>query len=154
MSECTEKIKIIDTLDKEEISQLHAAVSGFSSQSFELKKLCVTIVISACTIAATVFRDNYGYEFLLTLKIIILTIPILFYIVDITTYYYQDKLRCIMFNLENNIRRRNEIELKNNNRFSTKQSTWCRRVLRAVFSTSNIIYWSLVVVGVVIFIFI
>lgn len=146
------KAKLENSLDSQKVEQLHKAVLGLSTQSFELKKLCVTIEVSACTLAVTFFKNSLdSSEFLLTLKIIILVIPILFYVVDITTYYYQDKLRYNMNNLENKIRERNNIVEKVNDRFTKQKRMVFKRLIRSVTSVSNIIYWGLILLGILFF---
>ncbi|MDR0957989.1 MAG: hypothetical protein LBM16_02120 [Clostridiales bacterium] len=150
------KVSIEDSLDKDEISQLYKAVSGFSSQSFELKKLCVTVEVSVCTLFFTVFIDNFDNTlfdnnlFGCLCKLSALLIPILFCIVDITTYYYQDKLRASIFKLENNIRKRHEIATKENKRFTTR-SRVPYRLFRSILNASNIIYLGLIVIGSLLF---
>lgn len=87
MNDLKNKISLQDSLDREEIDQLHKAVLGFSTKSFEIKKLCVTVEVSACTLAATIFCDYNDIDaFWIIKKFIFLHIPILFYLVDISTF--------------------------------------------------------------------
>ena len=144
-----------DSFDRNEIEQLHRATLGFSKQCFDLKKLCVTVEISACALAVTIFRDAYGdNELFFALKLIALFTPLLFYSLDVCTFYYQDKLRKCMFDIENKIRKRNGIQLKTNDRFSESNHTRKMRIFRSVTNESNIIYWGLIVFAILFIIFI
>jgi hypothetical protein len=150
MSSADEKRVLEDSFDKNEIEQLHKAVLGLSNQSFELKKFCITILVSACTLATTIFRDSINtYSFLTAIKAIVLLIPIFFYLVDISTYYYQDKLRKDMFDIENKIRNRNSLTLKTDDRFSNRNNKKLRRLCKSFLSVSNIIYWGLIVFAII-----
>lgn len=160
MSSNTKNIKkeTEDDLDKIQIDQLHKAVLGFSSQSFEIKKFCVTIEISACTLVSTIFKNNFIEKddiFILIIKLISFFIPALFCLLDISTYYYQDKLRKKIFEIENNIRERHNISRKNNKRFERKSSgDRIFRLCRSIFNASNIIYLVLIIVALLIYYYI
>lgn len=147
--------KLEDSFDKNEIEQLHKAVLGISKHCFEIKKLCVTVEVSVCTLAVTLFSSTYSSnEFLCMFKIVILLIPMLFYLVDICTYYYQDKLRYMMVDIENRIRNRHEVQLKNVKRFSKKNNTFIKRLFRSILAGPNIIYWGLIILAVLLSFFI
>jgi len=151
----TQQTELENSFDRNEIEQLHRATLGFSKQCFDLKKLCVTVEISACALAVTIFRDAYGDDGLFfALKLIALFTPLLFYSLDVCTFYYQDKLRKCMFDIENKIRKRNGIQLKTNDRFSESNHTSKMRVFRSVTNESNIIYWGLIVFAILFIIFI
>lgn len=147
----TDDLAIMDDFSKSNIEQLHKVVLNFSSQSFEIKKLCVTVEIAALTLIATIFKDNYASSsFTMLIKLIGLLVPLFFYLLDICTYYYQDKLRLVMFNEENVIRQRHGIELLKNKRFTkAKCPTW-GRIGRAIVNGSNLVYWGLIILAVVI----
>jgi hypothetical protein len=134
-----------DSFDKDEIEQLHKAVLGISGQCFEIKKLCVTIELSVCTLVTTIFREIHASkELLFVIKIIIFSVPMFFYFVDICTYYYQDKLRKTMFDIENKIRCRHNVQLKNDKRFNIKNYIFVRRLFKSIVNGTNIIYWGLI----------
>lgn len=151
----TQQTELEDSFDRNEIEQLHRATLGFSKQCFDLKKLCVTVEISACALAVTIFRDVYGDDKLFfALKLIALFTPLLFYSLDVCTFYYQDKLRKNMFDIENKIRVRNAIQLKTDKKFNESNHTRNMRLFRSVKNESNIIYWGLIVFAILFIIFI
>ena len=144
------KVEIEDGFSKDHIDQLHKAVLGFSSQSFEIKKMCVTVEIGAFTLIVSAFKDNYSDpKFIALLKIIGLAIPILFYIVDVCTYFYQDKLRGLMYIEENEIKVRHNIQINKNERFEETKFIGFKRLLRSIFAVSNIIYWGLILLSII-----
>lgn len=133
-----------DDFDKMQIDQLHKVVMNFSSQSTEIKKMCITVEVAALTLVTTVFKDSYSDSSFTNLVILILfSVPILFYGIDIYTYYYQDKLRASMYKHENEIRRRNGLRTLDENRFKTDKG----RICRALKSYSNTIYWALLMIA-------
>lgn len=80
------------TLDLKTIDQLHAVVLDLSKNCFELKKLCATVLVSAAVLIATFTDKKLDYSFLGAGAIIIG----FFWILDVQSYFYQDKLRSIM----------------------------------------------------------
>lgn len=92
-----------DELDQTNIDQLHKAVLQLSSNCFELKKFCVTVLISAITLIAT-FTDKQLDPFIFVVGIFVV---IFFWLLDSQSYYYQEKLRARMKELAGNIAQRN-----------------------------------------------
>ena len=134
-----------DDFDTMKINQLHNVVMNFSSQSVEIKKMCITVEIAALTLTTTIFKENYTeLSFAILTLLILFLVPILFYGIDIYTYYYQDKLRGLMLEHENNIRKRNKLDTLTEKRFDTNNK---ERILRAIKSYSNMIYWALLVIA-------
>ncbi|WP_170075069.1 hypothetical protein [Paraclostridium dentum] len=107
-------VKISDELDKENYRQLHNVVLNFSNNSIEIKKLCITAVIAVPTIFFNFFSNpkNITINLLNNICFILIVIVVLFYLVDVYTYYYQKKLRDSMLNIENNIRKRHKLKEK------------------------------------------
>lgn len=134
-----------DDFDTMKIDQLHKVVMNFSSQSTEIKKMCITVEVAALTLITTIFKENYSEpSFTILTLLILFLVPILFYSIDIYTYYYQDKLRGVMFKCENNIRERNELDILTEERFDTNNK---ERIRRAIKSYSNMIYWALLIIA-------
>lgn len=134
-----------DDFDTMKIDQLHKVVMNFSSQSTEIKKMCITVEVAALTLITTIFKENYSEpSFTILTLLILFLVPILFYSIDIYTYYYQDKLRGLMFKYENNIRARNELGILTEERFDTNNK---ERIRRAIKSYSNMIYWALLIIA-------
>lgn len=134
-----------DDFDTMKIDQLHKVVMNFSSQSTEIKKMCITVEVAALTLITTIFKENYSEpSFTILTLLILFLVPILFYSIDIYTYYYQDKLRGVMFKYENNIRERNELDILTEERFNTNNK---ERIHRAIKSYSNMIYWALLIIA-------
>lgn len=134
-----------DDFDTMKIDQLHKVVMNFSSQSTEIKKMCITVEVAALTLITTIFRENYSeLAFTILTLLILFLVPILFYGIDIYTYYYQDKLRGLMLKYENNIRKRNKLDTLTEERFDTNNK---KRICRAIKSYSNMIYWALLIIA-------
>ena len=70
-------------------------------------------------------------------------IPIMFCFIDSYTYYYQDKLRGLMYNEEKKMKERHSIEFKVNMRF--EKINFIVRILRSIFSYSNLLYAALLI---------
>jgi hypothetical protein len=88
-----------DELDKASIDQLHKAVLQISGKCFKIKKLCVTVLISAATLLAT-FTDK---KLDLSLFVGGLIGVSFFWLLDAQNYYYQEKLRARMKKLGEDI---------------------------------------------------
>ena len=89
-------------LRNKQIDQLHNATLNISKQCFEIKKLCLTIEVTTLTFTLNItsnIDDCYLY-----IAFLGLIIPLIFWILDSLTYYYQDKLRYRMLKTENEIR--------------------------------------------------
>lgn len=137
---------IEDSLNLKQIDQLHNATLNFSNNSLETKKLCVTAEIASITLLIGLHEKDKITNLLLLIGISGLIIALLFYIVDVCFYYYQDKLRNAMIKEENKIRDRHKIEQREFGR----QDKMCGRVSRSIFNGSQIMYWILMLVSVVI----
>jgi hypothetical protein len=133
-----------DDMDLMSIEQLHKVVLQLSSNCFELKKLCATILISAATLFATFsgWRLNYSIfnsGFVVTL---------FFWILDAQSYYYQEKLRSRMKILAERILRRrssgSHLEIDGVGAVLTEQREnlkYYQRVLHSLFNKSMVFYW-------------
>lgn len=122
--------EIQDKLSWNKINQLHEAVSNFSKQSFDIKKLWITVEISAMTLLLTLKIDDVKL-----LLIIAGVILLFFYLLDSMTYYYQDKLREIMAKEQNAIRKRNNISVQ-----KIERTNW--RMFRSLINWSHLLYYS------------
>jgi hypothetical protein len=81
-----------DELDKVSIDQLHKAVLQISGNCFEIKKLCVTVLISAATLVAIFTNKKLDLAFFVGSLIGVS----FFWLLDAQNYYYQEKLRTRM----------------------------------------------------------
>ena len=151
MQDDTSKIKIQDELSYIQINQLHKATMTFSSQSFELKKFSIVAISTVSTIILGAKRDGIilGAKkdwYVLFLAIVLITV--LFYTLDAIAYYYQRVLRQRMIDEENKIYNRNNItEIRLS---LSKQPTWWG----AFFNKSHFMYYTIVVICVLILVFI
>ena len=125
---------IQDELDKLVVEQLHKATLNFSAESQETKKLCVTLVAAIFTLLAafskTVLRNLEINS--IWIALLCASIPLLFWVVDTVTYYYQKKLRYQMQDKLNAIRKRYAIPIENNEKKAS--------VFRSFFNSSNLMY--------------
>jgi hypothetical protein len=84
------KTNIEDNINMEQIRQLHNATLNFSNQCNEIKKLYVTVIIAVITLFFNIFKENYSsINFYRLVSILVLGISILFYLLDVCSYYYQ-----------------------------------------------------------------
>ncbi|MCC2447280.1 hypothetical protein LKL89_26150, partial [Bacillus cereus] len=68
-----------DDFDTMKIDQLHKVVMNFSSQSIEIKKMCITVEVAALTLITTIFKGNYSEpSFTISTLLILFLVPILF----------------------------------------------------------------------------
>ncbi len=145
---------IEDSLNLKQIDQLHNATLNFSNNSLETKKLCVTAEIASITLLIGLHENDKINNLFLVLGISSLIIALLFYIIDVCFYYYQDKLRDIMVKEENKIRCRHRLPIQEFNRRTVLGNKICDRVIRSLLNGSQIMYWILIVVSVaILFIF-
>ena len=146
--EKSDAFTIEDSLSLKQIDQLHNATLNFSNNSLEAKKLCVTAEIAAVTLLIGLHENNQINNLYIVLGISSLMIALLFYIIDIVFYYYQDKLRDTMINEENKIRHRHRLLPQEFNRQTKFKNKSGDRVMRSIFNCSQIMYWILIGVSI------
>lgn len=81
-----------DELDWKLLDQLHGAVSQISSFCFEIKKFCVTTLFVVLAFIIKFTSDKLDQSIFVTGLII----PLCFWFLDATGYFYQVKLRGMM----------------------------------------------------------
>lgn len=138
-------ISVADELNKMQIEQLHKATLNFSNNSLETKKLCITVEIAVIT-AVIGISKNLKFENLTgVIKIFAIVVPLLFYLVDIVFYFYQDRLREKMLQEENEIRCRHSLP-----RRPLRPNSRLLRFGRSVINKSQIMYWCLILLAFII----
>ena len=136
-----EQRKIADELDRVQIDQLHKATLNFSNNSLETKKLCVTVQIAVYTLLASIYKENALSNLRISLELLGVLIPVLFYFVDVVLYFYQDRLRENISTKINEIKKRNGLPIQS---LSQRKP----RLLRSFFNGSQILYWGLILVSI------
>jgi hypothetical protein len=138
---------IQDELDKTSITQLHSVVLQLSGNCFELKKLCVTVLVSAGTLVATFAGWRIDAALLGTGAVV----TSFFWILDGQSYYYQEKLRARMKNLADRIAARGEVTSALGNDgvgavLSEERAQWNSRERgrHALLNQSMAFYWMLI----------
>lgn len=135
-----------DDLDKEQIDQLHAVTLQVSSNCFELKKLCATVLVAAGTLVVTLTRRQLDSALFIAGLVVVL----LFWVADTQSYYIQAKLR----------NRMKELQQARARRFRALRGyaaegvgipietppTQVRRVIQAFFNASMLYYFLIVTV--------
>lgn len=81
-----------DELDWKLLDQLHGVVAQISSFCFEIKKFCVTTVFVVLTLMVKFTSDKLDHS----IFVAGLVIPLCFWFLDATGYFYQVKLRGTM----------------------------------------------------------
>ena len=99
------ELEVRDELDKVSVDQLHKVVVQLGTNCFELKKLCVTVLLGAATLIATFTRKQLDESFFVASFVAVL----LFWVLDAQSYYYQEKLRARMKDLAEDIARRHQM---------------------------------------------
>ena len=99
--------RVSEDLEKEEREQLHRATLALSQQSFETKRLLVTVLIAVATVCGAVFRDNYNVliDNRVPLCLGLLVIITLFWIMDGMTNFYTNRLRYNIDKIRNQTRK-------------------------------------------------
>ena len=128
--------EIQDKLNWDNINQLHNAVSNFSRQSFDIKKLWITVEISVITLLSSLKVGDIDFAVL-----IIELVVIFFYFLDSMTYYYQNKLRYKMEAERNAIRKRYGIKYKSPNQEKCS-------IFKALFNWSHLLYYVVLAFGI------
>lgn len=137
-----------DELDWKLLDQLHGAVSQISSFCFEIKKFCVTTLFVILAFVIKFTSDKLDHS----IFVVGLIIPLCFWFLDATGYYYQVKLRGMM----NAIRERLALEhsAKIIDSLSAKviepsrvKASLCKRIFAAGFNHSMWLYAILLVIN-------
>lgn len=140
------RIEKEDSLDMENIRQLHNATLALSNQSFEIKKLCVTLYIAFLTFSLTLStKFSTSKEFIDFFVLIGTCICLTFYMADCMTYYYQKSLRNVMNKTTLQIKVRNNINVpprSSNNKI--------KLFLKSLFNGSQLIYLGLLLITLLI----
>ncbi|WP_353777862.1 hypothetical protein [Winogradskyella sp. 3972H.M.0a.05] len=142
--------EIKDQIDWKVIDQLHAATIEFSRNCSNIKKICVTLLIATCTLLAK-FNDN---SLDLSFFVAGFFIPLFFWGLDASSYFYQERLRGIINGKLNEIRNRNlndtiitpigyVLEIERNND---------KRIYRSIFNYSMLLYYILLLGDLTLFI--
>lgn len=144
-------MEIKDQIDWKVIDQLHAATIEFSRNCSSIKRLCVTVLIASCTLLVKLTDGILDPSFFVAG----LLIPPLFWGLDATSYFYQEKLRGMINGKLNDIKNRNASDTLRSlegivlETHRTKKS----RVVRSIFNSSMLLYYILIVINVILFIF-
>ena len=126
--------RVSEDLEKEEREQLHRATLALSQQSFETKRLLITVLIAVATVCGAVFRDNYRVlvdnriPFCLGLLVIIL----LFWIMDGMTNFYTNRLRYHIDKMRNQTRKSYRL---------SRGSIHLERVFGKKLSANKLLHW-------------
>jgi hypothetical protein len=141
---------IKDQIDWKVVDQLHAATLEFSRNCSNLKKICITLLIASCTLLAKFNNNSLDLSFFVAGFVI----PLFFWGLDSTSYFYQEKLRGIINTKLNDIKRRN-----GNETITTAEGialeierTQESRLKRSIFNYSMLLYYILIGLDLVLFI--
>ena len=124
-------------------------VVEFSKNCFELKKLCATVVGSSLTLLAAFTTQRLDAVFFVSSAVIIG----FFWTADAQSYYYQEKLRIRMKDLQQDILRRDNTSFIFDgvgmpvSSERQRGSTW-HRVFHSLFNSSMAFYFGLLIIDV------
>lgn len=141
------KKSIQDELDWKLLDQLHSVVAQISSFCFEIKKFCVTTLFVVMTLMAKFTLDKLDHS----IFVAGLIIPVCFWFLDATAYFYQVKLRGTMESIRRRLASRDENPLVAENgemiiSSSRASASICDRIFDAAFNHSMWIYGFLVLI--------
>ena len=88
----------IPELERMQIDQLHEVVLQLSKNCFEIKKLCLTVLVSALVIISGFTSRQLDLSVFLGAAAVVA----FFYLLDAQSYYYQRKIRLRMRDLVSN----------------------------------------------------
>lgn len=100
-----------DSLDKDSINQLHAAVLQVSQTCYDIKKLCATIISSAVAVVVGLARVQTDVKVGYSLFLVGAAISAFFWFLDGQYYLLQTKMRLRMKELADDIAKRNGLML-------------------------------------------
>lgn len=103
------KKSLIDTINWNDIEQLHASVLEISKQCFEYKKICVTLIEGISAALLKFNNDQTLSSSLMTIGCFSLLISFIFFLCDALAYYYQRKNRQQMEKIKSKICLRHNI---------------------------------------------
>jgi hypothetical protein len=140
-----------DAIDQTNIDQLHKAVLQLSNNCFELKKFCVTVLISAITLITT-FTNKQLDPFIFFAGFFVV---MFFWILDSQSYYYQEKLRARMKELASDIAKRHSPRIVIDGvgmplDKKREERNISERVLASLFNWSMVFYLFLAILVIVI----
>lgn len=112
-----------------EVNQLHNATLQLSKQSFDIKKICVTVNVSVLS-----YMVSIKHSFIMCVGVLF-CITFFFYLVDVMTYFYQRRLRKAMNDKLDSIKSESGISVNSicNDRFCF--------LLKAFINASHFIYY-------------
>jgi hypothetical protein len=137
-----------DELDWKLLDQLHGAVSQISSFCFEIKKFCVTTLFVVLAFIIKFTSDKLDHSIFVTGLII----PLCFWFLDATGYFYQVKLRGMMDAIRERLASDHSTKLIVS--LSAKviepsrvKAPLCKRILAAGFNHSMWVYVMLLMIN-------
>jgi len=138
-----------DELDWKLLDQLHGAVAQISSFCFEIKKFCVTTLFVVLTLMAKFTLDKLDHS----IFVAGLLIPLCFWFLDATGYFYQVKLRGTMQAIRTRLAVQNDLKIIINSvgqiiEPSRLSAPAYRRIFAAGFNHSMWLYILLVVINI------
>lgn len=142
-----------DELDWKLLDQLYGVVAQISSFCFEIKKFCVTTLFVVMTLMVKFTTDKLDHS----IFVAGLVIPICFWFLDATGYFYQVKLRGTMESIRQRLASHDEKPLVSEKGAvviaASRASASIRdRVVDAGFNHSMWLYLLLVLIDVVVWI--
>lgn len=136
-----------DELDRRQLDQLHAVVLQFSRNCFEIKKLCLTILVSASVFIVSMTAKQLNAWLFIGAAVVIL----FFYFLDVQSYFYQEKLRIVMKRIAESMitRHTQQIEIDGAGVLLTPERLAIHRLRHASFNSSMWFYGCLILLDLV-----
>ena len=141
---------IKDQIDWKTIDQLHTATIEFSRNCSNIKKICVTLLVASCTLLAKFNNNSLDLSFFIAGFVI----PLFFWGLDASSYFYQEKLRGIINDKLNEIKIRNSDDaIKTPEGYVLEiKRTKDKRLIRSIFNNSMLLYYILIGLDITLFV--
>ncbi|MEB3149758.1 MAG: hypothetical protein VKL60_12125 [Sphaerospermopsis sp.] len=136
----------LDSLERDSINQLHAAVLQVSQACYDIKKLCATIISSAAGAALGLAKVQAGVAIDYPFFIVGAAVSAFFWFLDGQNYLLQIRMRLRMKELADNIAKRNGLMfiVDGVGMPIVPKSKQPNLILKAAFNNSMIFYYLLV----------
>ncbi|MEQ1451937.1 hypothetical protein [Acinetobacter seifertii] len=134
-------------LSLKQVDQLHNATLQFSNFCFEIKKTCVTTIFVVLTFVITFTEKKLDLSIFLISYITV----VCFWLLDSTAYFYQVKLRSMMNNKFNKVRKLSGQEPESDGAIedSRAEVSFSKKLISSLFNPSMILYYILLVLNTI-----
>lgn len=135
-----------DEFDQLQLGQLHAVVLQLSKNCFEIKKICLTVLVSSMVLIASFTEKRLDFSLFIGAILVIG----FFYILDAQSYFYQEKIRVRIAEISNAMWHRNtpQLDISGFGIPLSEARIRANRLRRAFFNASMWFYGALLLIDI------